>query len=209
MRNLFLTSSFLFLLFGGAVSAQTTFGVRAGLNLPKLQITADGSAASYTSDAAANFYLGGYANLPVGGNFAVQPGVTLQRKGGKFKTDGVVEFPGGKGTITFTSIEVPVNLVYTIPVANSGAFLINAGPYVGVNVSAKAKAGNVSEKLELGSNEEQASRLDYGLNFGGGYQLVNGLTINVGYGLGLQNLLNVDAVQMKNRVWSVGLGFSF
>ncbi|WP_294347757.1 hypothetical protein [uncultured Sphingobacterium sp.] len=54
-------------------------------------------------------------------------------------------------------------------------------------------------------------RFDAGLNLLGGYKLTNGFLINAGYGLGLTNMAkkSVNGVSVKNRVFSVGVGYQF
>src|SRR5690606_6495587 len=206
MKKILLSLAGALLLAVGA-QAQVSYGVKAGLNLPKLKFSGDDSNTSYTSDMATNFHITGYANIFAAQIFTVQPGLSLQGKGGKFKSDNFLDLEEGEeGTVNFMSIEIPVNAVYYIPTGDVGSVFIGAGPYLGINVAANAKSGNVSEKLELGSGEEQIKRLDYGANFLAGYKLSNGLLLNVGYGLGLGNLLNVDAVKMKNQVLSIGVG---
>lgn len=45
---------------------------------------------------------------------------------------------------------------------------------------------------------------------GAGFQLINGLNIHAGYGLGLKTITgqSINYYQEKNRVLSVGFGFS-
>ncbi|MBL1409892.1 outer membrane beta-barrel protein [Sphingobacterium faecale] len=179
--------------------AQVGYGVKAGLNFPKLNYS--GGNVSYTTSAATNFYLSGYASIPAATNFAIQPGVSLQGKGGK------VEVGSLTTTRNLMSIEIPVNAVYYIPTGATGSVFVAAGPYVGFNVSGKDKAGDVKTDIKFGSKDDQLKVVDYGVNFQLGYKLSNGLLINGGYGLGLGNMSNVDALKIKNNVFSVGIGF--
>lgn len=83
-------------------------------------------------------------------------------------------------------IEVPVNLVYSIPTGNSGNIFLGAGPYAGFGIHGKAKQGNVSESGSF--SDADLKTFDAGLNFLGGYKFINGFLINGGYGLGLTNI---------------------
>lgn len=191
-------------------NAQVSYGVKAGVNLPKLKFTGDGTGTSYTTNAATNFHVTGYASLFAAPNFAIQPGLSLQGKGGKFKEDGMVEIDGeDSATLNFMSLEIPVNAVYYIPTGEAGSVFLGAGPYVGFNISGKGKSGGVSEDVDFGSGQEEFKRLDYGANFTAGYKLSNGFLVNAAYGLGLGNLTNIDGAKMRNQVLSFGVGFEF
>lgn len=209
MKKNLLSLGATFLLAAGA-NAQVSYGVKAGLNLPKVKITADDVNMSYTSDASTNFYVSGYASIWAAPNFAIQPGVSLQGKGGKVKEG---HFTGGAAgetaTLNFMSIEIPVNAVYYIPTGTVGSVFVGAGPYLGFNVSAKAKNGNISQDINIGSSDDEMKRIDYGANFLAGYKLSNGILFNLGYGLGLANLENIDSPKVKNQVLSLGVGFEF
>ena len=136
----------------------------------------------------------------------------MQGKGGKFKDGDVFDFDGEveSATINSMSVEIPVNLAYYIPAGTAGSVFIGAGPYIGFNVSAQGKSGNITENFEFGSESGQFNRVDYGANFQAGFKLSNGFLINAGYGLGLGNVLNtVDAVKTKHNVLSFGIGFEF
>src|SRR5690606_21120438 len=188
-------------LFIAGAQAQTGYGLKAGVNMPKITVTSDGTS-DYTSDASTNFYVTGYANIFAAPNFAIQPGISLQGKGGKG------EILGAEGTVNLMSIDVPVNLVYYIP-AGTGNVFLGAGPYVGFNVSGQSKLGDIKTDINFGSEVDELKVVDYGANFQAGYKLSNGFLINAGYGLGIGSLSNVDGVKMKNRVLSFGLGFEF
>jgi hypothetical protein len=185
--------------------AQVKYGIKAGLNFPKLFMkeTEGNISVSATTKASTSFYVSGYANIEAAPNFAIQPGISYQGKGG------IIDDLDEDVTMKFMSIEIPVNLIYYLPVGNTGSFFIGAGPYVGFNVSAKAKLGNIEGKVDIGSNEDDIKMLDYGANFQLGYKLTNGFLINGGYGLGLGNLANSNDGKLNNRVFSFGVGFEF
>lgn len=196
------------LLMAAAAQAQVSYGIKAGLNFPKLKFSGDN--ASITSDASTNFHVTGYANIFAAPNFAIQPGLSLQGKGGKFSDGDIFEIEEGSGTINLMSLEIPVNAVYYIPAGTAGSVLVGAGPYLGYNISGNGKSGNVSEDIEFGSEQGEFKRVDYGINFLAGFKISNGLLINAGYGLGLGNVVNtVDEVKTRNHVISVGIGFEF
>jgi hypothetical protein len=189
------------LLMAAGAQAQTGYGLKAGVNLPKMKLDLGNS--SYTTDASTNFYITGYANISAGQNFAIQPGISLQGKGGKEEIEGL------KTTTNLMSIEIPVNAVYYIPTGTSGSLFLGAGPYVGFNISGQTKVGDVKTDIDFGSELDEMKVVDYGANFQGGYKFSNGFLINAGYGLGLGNLSNSNNIKANNRVLSFGVGFEF
>ena len=195
-----LLSLYTALLLAVGANAQTGYGLKAGVNLPKPKI--ETSLGDVSTSSSTNFYISGYANIFAAPNFAIQPGLSLQGKGGKRSLAGV------ESTTNLMSIEIPVNAVYYIP-AGTGSLFLGAGPYVGFNIAGQDKTGDVKTDIKFGSNADETKVVDYGANLQLGYKLANGFLINAGYGLGLANLSNVDALKAYNRVLSFGVGFEF
>jgi len=187
--------------------AQTSYGIKTGVTFPKITATWDGG--SLTGKAGTNFFLTGYADINIAPNLSIQPGLSLQGKGTKAFSLGLDEEFQDDDKISLMYLELPVNFVYYIP-AGSGNLFLGAGPYVGYGLSAKFSNEDESESGSF--DKFNLSAFDAGLNFLGGYKLSNGFLINAGYGLGLTNMVNdtegVDGA-LKNRVFSVGVGFQF
>ena len=200
-------------LFAVGAKAQVSYGVKAGVNLPKQVVKLSGSGATGSVDVGSttSFYVSGYANIPAATNFSIQPGIALQGKGGKLDFS---EFDMENTTQNILSLDIPINAVYTIPAGQSGAVFIGAGPYVGYHLSGKVKQGDQSLDMSFGDAPEDVKRFDYGANFQLGYKLSNGFLIHGNYGLGLADLTNfpeVDNLSIKgyNRVLSFGIGYEF
>lgn len=203
-------------------SAQTTpitFGVKAGATFPTVSMSE-----SEGSDLKLNtsFYVGGTVDFAIGETFSIQPGITFLGKGFKMNSTETEEGVNVKTTIKSNvwHIEVPVNFLANIPVGDD-KFFIGAGPYYGIAISGKNKAEgsatqdgqtvkiSTSEDVDFGKDGTH-KRGEFGVNFLGGYQLSNGFNIHAGYGLGLSNIAkDADGIKVKNRVLSVGVGFSF
>lgn len=208
MKKILLSLGAALLLAAGA-QAQTSWGLKAGVNLGKYS--------NYGDDQKNNtsFHVTGFADLPVASNFSIQPGVSLQGKGTRFFED-----YEGIGNAEFSrnvmSIEVPVNAVYWIP-AGTGSVFLGAGPYIGFNVSGKEKlkgdlggfAGETEWDLDFSGDDRDMNVIDAGANFMAGYKLANGFLINAGYNLGLTQLVPGFDERVSNRVWSFGVGFQF
>lgn len=122
---------------------------------------------------------------------------------------------------TILYLEIPLNLMYTIP-TNAGKIQLGAGPYYALGLSGNIRTEvtfnaegefteTTDEKVRFGSTEEDHFRRhDFGVNFLAGFQFNNKISINGGYGLGLSNIAAVhDGGSIKNKLFSVGLGYSF
>lgn len=190
-------------------SAQTNpvkFGVKAGVTFPTMSVEGDDDGAVKSSTG---FYVGGTVDFGISEMFTLQPGLVLSNKGAK------VDMLGISASTSLMYIEIPVNALVNIPVGDGKVF-VGAGPYYGMAISGKNKfkgsfdgeSISESEDVEFGDGGD-FKRSDFGVNFLGGYQLNNGFNIHAGYGLGLSNINGDSNGNSKNRVFSVGLGFSF
>jgi len=184
----------------------TTFGIKAGVNFSKL--TYSGGGFSVSSQSLTGFHIGGVVDVGINDNFSFQPGLLFSTKGGKSESDG----DAGKTTLNY--LEVPINFIYKVP-AGDGKVFFGAGPYIGYGLSGKdtetIDGTKTSSDVNFGSTEDDVKNPDFGVNFLAGYELKQGLTINVGYGLGLANLANggTDVGKIKNQLFSVSLGYFF
>ena len=213
MKKLLLSFGAVVLLAAGA-QAQTSYGLKAGVNLGKFSNQSD-VAKDYQKNNV-SFYVTGFADIPVAPQFSVQPGISLQGKGHKYEINN--DNSDGSITTNLMSIEIPVNAVYYIP-AGTGNVFIGAGPYVGYNVSGKVKGkGNLGDwgvegdtDIDFSGDDKDMKPLDAGVNFLAGYKLGNGFLINAGYGLGLTNMSPSDNSDNKfsTRTLSFGVGFQF
>ncbi|TCC98697.1 porin family protein [Pedobacter hiemivivus] len=209
---------------GLAVKAQETgikFGVKAGVTFPTLSYSSD-LEEGMKNKANTSFYVGGTVDIPVGGMFTIQPGLTFSGKGDKQEasvSEGGDSF-SAKSSTSLMYIEIPVNAVVSFPVGEGKVF-VGAGPYYGMAISGKSKmeskmtvdgvtvSDEESNDADFGKDGD-TKRSDFGVNFLGGYQLSNGFNIHAGYGLGLSNIAkNSGDLKVKNNVLSVGVGFSF
>lgn len=203
-------------LFTFAQDKPIKFGVKAGLNLPTISVSGDEVDDEYSDylTSSTSFYVGANVDFAIGEVISLQPGLTLSGKGYQLKADEDGASYTDKTNVMY--LEIPVNAVASFA-AGPGKVFAGVGPYYGIALSGKNKweiteGGEIEsdeEDIEFGSEEEQMKRGDFGVNLLAGYQLTNGLNLHLGYGLGLSNLSNTDGVSIKNRVFSVGIGFSF
>jgi hypothetical protein len=89
-------------------------------------------------------------------------------------------------------IEVPLDFIYSL---GSNGLFINAGPYLGLVMSADLEGEDFKDDLES---------IDFGLNVGAGYRTGN-ISVGVQYGLGLSNIAKEieDGDSVKNTNISI------
>ena len=205
---------FLLLAFSlGSVKAQTTFGIKAGVNLN-----------SYTSfnnnqTTFVGSHVTGFVDVPVSTYLSIQPGLSWQQKGTKYpsylsdlRVNTVI-------TRTVNALEVPLNLVAHLPLDNAGEIFFGLGPYIGYNISAQDRSrvitGYGRQTWEIDFNGESATanrnmnRLEGGANFLAGYQLKIGLLVSAQYGWGMSQLIPDNDNTVSNKTWSFSLGYRF
>jgi hypothetical protein len=204
---------------GFAASAQTnkpvTFGVKAGIAFPNMTISSGSTSVSF--DAKTSYYVGGTVEFAVSNVISIQPGLTFINKGTKLNNSslGFEEDEFGttdEVTLNFKYLELPVNVLANFKLGSSGKLFVGAGPYFACGLSANTKLGSLKEEIKFGETDSEFKRTDFGLNFLAGYQLNNGFNVHAGYGLGLSSIFDQDIsedITFKNKVFSVGVGFSF
>ena len=81
-------------------------------------------------------------------------------------------------------------------------FSLEAGPQIGFLLSAKNDKTDVKDSFNT---------VDFGVNFGLGYKLDNGLNFGARYNLGLSDINNIDNSSNKNRigVFQLSVGYFF
>ncbi|CAM2906394.1 porin family protein [Flavobacterium frigoris] len=186
-------------------NAQTTkFGIKGGLNVSNFSGDVE------DNSALVGFNVGGFVEIKVSDKFAVQPELLFSTQGAKN------EFtePGGykvDSKLTLGYINVPVMLKYYA----AEKFSLEAGPQIGFLVSAKSKAditdGGTTVTVKEDS-KDQFKSIDFGMNFGAGYDFTENLSAGLRYNLGLSNIADVEAgddFKLKNSVFSVSLGYKF
>lgn len=197
-----------------AVLAQNPvkLGLKAGLAFPNMSISTGGLSIAF--DSRTSFYVGGTADFAISDVFSVQPGLTFVSKGTKFSGDefelGDISADADAVTLNFSYVEIPVNLLANFKVANAGKVFFGGGPYYAFAVDAFTKSGSFKEDVDF--EDDGFKRGDFGVNFLGGFQFNNRLNIHAGYGLGLSSVIDDQEqmdVKFKNKVFTVGLGFTF
>ena len=178
-----------------------TFGVKAGVNFASL--TGDDAEGM---DGRTSMVFGGFAKFQVSEKFAFQPELLYSMQGATTSES----FWIGEDDV---DVDVTVKLDYlNIPLMAkyyvTEGFSLQAGPQVGFLLSAKAKveAGGEEEEEDI---KDDFKGLDFGLNFGAGYELESGLGFDARYNLGLSNIGDHDEADGGNGVFQIAVSYSF
>jgi hypothetical protein len=186
-----------------------SFGVKAGVNFSN--ISSSGGGLTLTTSNTTGLHVGAVADIGFA-NLSLQPGILYSTKGGSSNFGS-----GGADKLTLNYVEVPVNLLYNIPVG-IGKVFIGGGPYVALGVSGKSTlsgtatstgSGSESQNITFGSASGDVKNPDFGVNLLGGFRFKSGLSFSAGYGIGLANLSNESGASTKNNVLSFSIGYFF
>jgi len=187
-------------LFSTAIFAQskTTFGIRAGANFQNLNGKyANGD--KLDNKLKTGFNAGVNAEIPVGIDFYLQPGLLFSTKGAKSKV--------GEGSTNLSYVELPVNFVYK-PELGEGRMVLGFGPYLGYAVGGKYKDGSSEGDIEFGDQPGELKRFDAGANLLAGYEFSNKLSFQINAGLGLLDIHNRPEGDSKSTIKNTGFGLS-
>lgn len=205
--------------------------LKGGYNLANVSVDGDGAVDDARS--LSSFHAGLMVDLPIGaGLLSLQPGIQYTGKGTKVQNGKPADASYFRATTNPKYIEVPVNLVLNLPLADKESkFFVGAGPYAAMGIAGKNKVeGKVfgvgfssEEKIEFSNDdptttgtEEGAGigymkRFDFGVNGTAGFAFKN-MLLSINYGHGLTKLNsgadNDEDDKFKNRVWSISLGVS-
>ena len=101
-------------------------------------------------------------------------------------------------TVALSYLNIPLMGKYYV----TKGFSIEAGPQIGFLLAAK------NEKTDV---KDSFNTFDFGVNFGLGYKLENGINFGARYNLGLSDINNLDISSNKNKngVFQLSIGYFF
>lgn len=172
-------------------SAQVKFGIKAGMNVSSWRVD-DSFSGNLKS------YIGGnggvFAQIPVSGNFSIQPEVLYSAEGAKVSVSGV------DGKYQTGYVNIPVMLKYT----DQSGFFGEFGPQLGLLVSAKAKGGGQSQDIK-----DQLKSTNFSLGLGAGFNFTPQVGVGVRYNLGLSSIEDAGNTDIKTGNLSIGVHYTF
>lgn len=176
-------------------------GVRAGYNLSNLS---GDLADEIDTKSLSGFHIGLFTEFPVAPRFSIQPEVMYSTQGAKF------EGMGSEATLRTQYLNVPVLAKFYV----AEGFNLQAGPQIGFLTGAEYQVDGADD-IDVSDNMKGT---DFGLLFGAGYKVAQGVTIDARYNMGLSNTLDEDAnvdegvgtdQEWKNGVFQIGIGYQF
>lgn len=187
------------------VNAQEVkFGAKAGVNLAKFSGDDLEDVESLVS-----FNVGAFAEISIAEKFIFQPELLYSRQGASSRE----EFDGDdfENNVKTSYLNVPLMIKF----AASDRFMLELGPQVGFLLSAKSEAKGVMDGSSISVEEDikdSFKSIDFGLNFGASFDIVENVFIAGRYNLGLSNIVDgedSDDIDVKNSVFSFSLGYRF
>ncbi|RYJ37700.1 OMP_b-brl_2 multi-domain protein [Flavobacterium anhuiense] len=171
---------------------ETRFGIKGGVSLT-----------NFSGDVEANskvgFLVGGFAEIKIIDRLSIQPELLFSSQGAKY------EYIGMDNTnLNLNYINVPVLAKFYI----TKEFTVEGGPQIGFLVSAKDDGEDVKDFYKS---------VDFGFNFGAGYNFTDNLSVGLRYTVGLSGVVDrgdYDDIDdyydsAKNSVLALSLAYKF
>ncbi len=182
-----------------SVNAQNVqFGAKVGVNFAS--INGDDTD---ELDMRTSFHVGVFSELSYSEKFSLQPELIYSSQGAKMSDEGF------DVSIKLSYINLPIIAKYYLTEGLS----LEAGPQFGLLLSAKVESEFDGESEEEDIKDE-LNNFDFGINFGAGYKLENGLSFTARYNYGFSNLADSDSedlydTNINNGVIQLSVGFNF
>ena len=134
-------------------------------------------------DPITDFHFGIQAEISISEKFSFQPELLYSGQGSK---------------VHLNYLNIPLMGKYYV----SKGFSLEMGPQLGFLLSAKNDDTDAKDAFKS---------LDFGVNFGIGYKLDNGLNFSARYNLGLSDINDINGFSDKNRngVFQLSIGYFF
>ncbi len=180
--------------------AQLKFGVKAGVNISKPSLSGSRLVAEAKNNTG--YFFGPMAEftIPLIG-LGVDGALLYSHKGA---IDVREENMSSTHTADLNSIEIPINLKYTIGLGSIAGIYFSAGPQFGYNIG-KKRFSEYDFKLK-GSN--------LSANIGAGVKLLGHLQAGINYNIALDKTGEsfgdqMDAFDFKTNTWQVSVAYLF
>ncbi|MDR0230219.1 MAG: PorT family protein [Flavobacteriaceae bacterium] len=189
--------------FAFTANAQTPdikLGAKAGVNFSNLSNFDD-------SKMKTGFHVGALAEIFINEKFAIQPELLYSTQGVKGKSgSGISGLFGQKvdATLKLDYINIPIMAKYYV----MDGLSVHAGPQVGFLVKGEMELKSGGDKATK-DIKDQCNSVDFGLNFGAGYELPMGVFFDARYNLGLTKVLKDSNESVKNGVFQLSVGYKF
>jgi len=182
--------------------AQKTY-IQGGVNLANITKTEDGQ--TQDNNMLTSFNVGVMHRFGLSPFIDIETGLLFEGKGAKAQTYFTNSTTDNYTKSTFHPLyfQVPLNLLFKVPLGTGTKLFFNAGPYAAIGVAGKSKTetkllgvqSNSESNIKFTSTDpnvddaayDKLKRFDFGLNFGGGVSFKH-LILKANYGLGLTKI---------------------
>lgn len=201
--------------FGFSQAQEVKYGAKAGLNLATL------SGDIEDLNSKIGFHIGAFAEIKFTEKFSFQPELLMSTQGAKYEYSESEIFGGTEfgfseeSNLKLTYLNIPLMAKYYA----TSKFSLEVGPQIGFLVSAKEDYeyvetidGDVdySESEDGIDVKDNFKSIDFGMNFGLGYNFTDNVSAGIRYNLGLSNILEDSGdFEAQNSVFQLSLGYRF
>ena len=195
------------LLMGTQAYAQLSVGA-GWLNSTEKTTVTSGSSSSTNSANLNGFYAGAQYNIPIVGGLGVAPGLYFSGLFGKRTDD--LWLTTGESKFTELSLNIPVNVNYTIGIGSDFNVILYAGPIFQYGVSCKGEYTIGSTTSTTNYYEGDNHRNPFNIYVGGGAGIQAGaFQVLIGYDHSLTNMITQNNTTVGRSQIKLGVGYAF
>ncbi|MEN2414850.1 porin family protein [Flavobacterium mesophilum] len=175
--------------FANAQGTGSRLGIKAGVNFPN-------NADFNENKNLIGYQIGVFSEIKMEENFGIQPELFYSTHGvrNKFIMDDIAY----DNEIKLSYLNLPILAKYFVTQGLS----VQAGPQIGFLMQAKENGINITDHVKT---------VDFGLNFGIGYNFLEYCSVDLRYNLGLSNALDYNIgdnnYKIKSNVFSLAVGY--
>ena len=212
MRRLIslMLGAILSLALASTAQAQIALGIRGGYNSSKITVEEGGTSVDEGFKSRGAFHAGADLTIGFSPMFGIQAGGMYSQKGASL-SEGTVE-----ATIAVDYVDVPVLFVVSVPTSGNITPRLFAGGVASFKMSCKLKGSVDGQSVpsqdctddDIGTLKSSyfSALFGAGIKFGVG---PGGLLLDVGYQLGLTNIVDDESETVKANVIQASLGYQF
>lgn len=176
--------------FANAQGTGSRFGIKVGVNFP------NSSSDFHENENLIGYQAGIFSEIKPVEKFGIQPELlySTHKLENKFVKDGIAY----DNDIKMSYLNLPILAKYFV----TQGLTVQAGPQIGFLMHAEENGINITDHVKT---------IDFGLDFGIGYNFLEVCSVDLRYNLGLSNALDFhvedDNYKIKNNVFSLTVGY--
>lgn len=211
MKKIITTSLLLFTIL--LTAQQTKFGVKGGLNVANQSDNYISNLVQTNHSSIIGFNLGVFVESEISDKFSIQPEILFSAQGNKYAYNVFIRTsPSTPGEYVNTQIvnnlfylNIPLTIKYYIVEKIS----LEIGPQFGFLLSSNSKSSSLFQTLGNvnSSYSDGYKSIDYGINFGAGYNVTEKISTGIRYNFGLNNVNGRSSTEIKNSNLSISMSY--